>query len=139
MRGSSELAALATAALLVMSTAAASAQQIPQPRSAVPAPSTPPIASPSQELAAWATAVAIQLSRFKFYPPQARGVSGVATVRVTIDRQGNVLSSRIVKSSTSAALDAAALEMFRRASPLPAPPAGANITFTVPITYAWRR
>jgi periplasmic protein TonB len=136
MRDSSGLAALAAAALLVMSTAAVDAQQIPQLQAA--APTSPPVAAPSQEVAAWAKAVVVQLGRFKFYPPQARGVSGVVTVRVTVDRQGNVVSSRVVKSSTSAALDAAALDIFKRASPLPAPPVGANITFTVPITYAWR-
>jgi periplasmic protein TonB len=138
MPGRSGLAALAAAALLVMSTAAVGAQPIPQPRPAAPSPFPPPVASPSPEVAAWAKAVVARLGRFKFYPPQARGASGVVTVRVTVDRQGDVLGSRIVKSSRSAALDAAALDIFRRASPLPAPPAGANITFTVPITYARR-
>ncbi len=132
LRCSSALPALAAAALLIMSTAAVGAQQMPQPAAPLP------IGSRSQEVAAWTKAVVVQLGHFKFYPPQARGVSGVVTVRVTVDRQGNVVSIRVVKSSTSAALDAAALEIFKRASPLPAPPVGANITFTVPITYAWR-
>jgi periplasmic protein TonB len=53
----------------------------------------------------------------KRYPAKARssGEQGIATVAFTIDRQGRLLTSRIVKSSGSPMLDQETLAMLGRA------------------------
>jgi periplasmic protein TonB len=80
-----------------------------------------------------------RFARLQRYPPKARGVQGVVSLAFTIDRHGNVMSSRIVKSSGSALLDAEALALLARAAPLPAPPpevTDADLTFVLPIRFA---
>ena len=72
-------------------------------------------------------------------PPRRRATrSGTAQLAFSLDRQGKVTATRIVKSSGSAALDQETLELVRRAQPFPAPPAamaGAQIDLTVPIRF----
>jgi len=56
-----------------------------------------------------------------------------------IDRRGHLLTSRIVQSSGSAALDEETLALAKRAQPFPAPPADVGddqLSFLVPIRYA---
>ena len=120
---------------------AVSAQQNAQPQSqkepsVVTAPS--PSAAVSSATVSWQQSLVARLAKLQRYPMQARGVQGVASVAFTIDRQGKVVSSKIVKSSGSAVLDAEALAMVKRAAPLPAPPpdiADADLTFVVPIRF----
>jgi protein TonB len=88
------------------------------------------------ELAAW-------LERHKRYPSQARkmGQEGIVRVRFVIDRTGKVLSHRIESSSGHTALDNAASELLRRASPMPAIPASmgqSRLEIVVPIAYRLR-
>ncbi len=135
--------ALAALALSAFFGFAASAQQSPQPQPepAPPtgvAPSTPP-ASESAAAASWQKSLVARLARLQQYPPQARGVQGVVSLAFSIDRHGNLVSSRIVKSSGSALLDAAALDLIKRAAPLPPPPAeiaDSELSFVVPIRFA---
>ena len=47
----------------------------------------------------------------------------VIVVELTVDRQGKVINSKIMRSPGIGALDIAALKSLRLASPLPAPPA----------------
>ena len=104
---------------------AASAQQNHEPRSeaAPPAATAPsPPASLSSATASWQQSLMARFASLQRYPPKARGVQGVVSLAFTIDRHGNVTSSRIVKSSGSALLDAEALDLIKRAAPLPAPP-----------------
>jgi protein TonB len=86
--------------------------------------------------AAWQSAVLAHLNRFKRSPG---GGSGVATVAFVIDRAGHVLSARLVRSAGSAMLDAEALTLPRRASPVPSPPAGVGsggiLSLTVPVRF----
>jgi protein TonB len=80
-----------------------------------------------------------RLSPLQRYAPLARGVQGVVNLAFSIDRHGNVVSSRIVKSSGSAVLDAEALDLIKRAAPLPPPPAeiaDSELSFVVPIRFA---
>jgi periplasmic protein TonB len=72
----------------------------------------------------WQTALAAHIERFKRYPAKARssGEQGIATVAFIIDRQGRLLTSRIVKSSGSPMLDQETFAMLGRAQPMPAPP-----------------
>lgn len=87
-------------------------------------------------LAAW-------LNRHKRYPERARRLRQEGTVRVsfTIDRNGRLLSHRIVRSSGHPLLDQEIKSMLTRATPMPALPAGmsqSQLTVTVPINFSLR-
>jgi periplasmic protein TonB len=92
----------------------------------------------------WQRSLVAHLERAKRYPRQAGGQIGVARLAFSIDRQGRLLGSRIVKSSGSAILDAETLALVKRAEPFPAPPEDVlddQLSFIVPIRYAsslWR-
>ena len=88
------------------------------------------------ELAAW-------LERHKRYPTHARRLrlEGVVRVRFVIDRTGRLISHRIENSSGHSALDEAASELLRRASPMPAIPPSlgqSRLEIVVPIAYRLR-
>jgi periplasmic protein TonB len=108
-----------------------------------PAPVTtaPPRPHPSAaQVWNWHRQIAIALQRHKGYPAaaQARRETGVATVSFTIDRQGKVVSARIVRTSQHAALDAETLATVHRAAPFPHPPAnmpGQTFDFVVPVQF----
>lgn len=100
-----------------------------------------PFASSSQTLsmspASWRGALMAHLNRYKRFPSGAAS-TGTVTVAFTIDRSGRVLSSRLVRGSGDAALDAEAVFLPRRASPVPAPPpniGGGSVTLAVPIRF----
>ncbi|PRY77799.1 protein TonB [Yoonia maritima] len=59
---------------------------------------------------------------------------GAAMVAFSISANGSLASAQIARSSGSAALDQMALQILQRASPFPAPPAGARTRFQVEIT-----
>lgn len=59
----------------------------------------------------------------RFQPPNRFG-AGVTRVRASLDGNGNVLASTVIKSSGSAPFDREALQTVRRASPFPKPPGG---------------
>lgn len=85
-----------------------------------------------QEISGW-------IQKHKFYPATAQGAKGRTVVRVRIDRSGNVRYYGIEESANNAALDAAAIDMIRRANPMPAVPAdypaGSLIDFLIPIVF----
>ena len=101
---------------------------------------TTPAPTPSPpEISKWQQSLVAHLARFKKYPAQGGAAQGVVSLAFTLDRKGNVVSSRIEKSSGSTVLDDEALAMVKRAAPLPAPPpevADADLTFVVPIRFA---
>jgi len=82
------------------------------------------------------------LNKFKNYPiaSQLAGIEGTNQLRFTIDGDGNVVSYELVQSSGNVDLDAATLELIRRAQPLPKPPADlmkdGPITITAPLIYS---
>jgi protein TonB len=85
----------------------------------------------------------MKIERHKGYPAaaQARHETGVVQIAFTIDRQGKVITSRIARSSRSAALDQETIDTLRRAQPFPLPPAnmpGDTFEFTVPIRFKVR-
>jgi protein TonB len=102
---------------------------------------TPPVpgALDSQLIAMWKAAVVTKLGEQKYYPEAAVGREhGVARVFFAIDREGRLLESRIVQSSGSANLDAAALDTLKRAEPFPPPPdslKGERIDLTIPFRF----
>ncbi len=94
---------------------------------------------PSASTLRWERSLVAHLERSKRYPREAAGRSGVARLAFSIDREGRLLDSRIVKSSGSSILDAETLALVRRAEPFPAPPkdiADNLLSFIVPIRYA---
>jgi protein TonB len=119
-------------------TAAVAQQAPPQPEQApttTPGPASP---KPAPAIASWQQAVVSRLARFQRYPAQAKGATGVTNLSFSIDRQGHVLNSQIIKSSGSAVLDAEALSLMTRAAPLPPPPAAVpdtDLTFVLPIRF----
>jgi periplasmic protein TonB len=110
----------------------------PALRPASPAPGRVPRPS-SAAVVSWQRSLNAQLERNKRYPPAAAGEQGTATLAFRLDRHGRVLTSRIVQSSGSAALDEETLALARRAQPFPPPPADIpddQLSFVVPIRYA---
>ncbi len=73
----------------------------------------------------WEGKVLARLERFRRYPTAARmrGDEGVAYLRIMINREGQVLSAKLERSSGVPALDKAAMEALNRAAPLPRIPA----------------
>ncbi len=120
-QGASSTAAPATAAV-----------PAPQPPAAAAAKKAPP--SP-KVLAAWRGKVITHLNSRK---REFGGADGTATVAFKIDRSGKVMSAQVLASSGNKALDAEAVAMTQRASPVPAPPAdiaGDTLYLKVPIRF----
>ena len=81
------------------------------------------------------------IAKQRFYPPLARSQSlkGNGVVRLRINRDGQIISRNMESSTGNKVLDEAALEMVRRANPLPAVPknypSGAYLEFLIPVAY----
>jgi protein TonB len=90
--------------------------------------------------AKWQSRLMAHLERRKKYPSAARsrGERGTVYVRFRIDDGGNVLSASLARSSGFPELDAEVLSLVRRASPVPAPPAGVSRTITAPVRFTVR-
>jgi periplasmic protein TonB len=88
----------------------------------------------------WAS-ISAQIERNKRFPPDGKNDRGVAQIAFSIDRKGRVVSSRIVTTSGSPALDREALEIIKRSQPFPPPPAavqGTEVSLTVPVRFNLR-
>jgi protein TonB len=104
-----------------------------------PAPETtaPQLPKPTAKaLPTWKREVVTLLERHKRYPAIARdhGEQGVVQLSFSLDQQGHVTASRIIKSSGYEALDKETLDLVKRAEPFPPPPGG-TIDLTVPIHF----
>ena len=91
----------------------------------------------------WQMTVNTRLNQYKRYPTQARTRhhEGRVVVAFTLDTDGHVVNSKIVKSSGSALLDQETLDLLVRAQPFPVPPNGAggqDLFLQVPIAYGLR-
>ena len=95
----------------------------PADSAAAPAPGLSVLAARAQ--ASWHNSLVAHINRYKRYPSEARAkkIEGEVSVEFTLDRHGNILVSRVVKSSGSSLFDEEALAILQRAAPLPAPPA----------------
>jgi len=130
-----QVTAMISALFVTAAVAQQTAPQPEQPPTTTPGPASP---KPAPAIASWHQAVVARLARFQRYPAQAKGATGVANLSFSIDRQGHVLNSQIIKSSGSAVLDAEALSLMTRAAPLPPPPAAVpdtDLTFVLPIRF----
>jgi protein TonB len=97
-----------------------------------------PLVDRSDAIPAWRSAMAELLERNKRYPADAKNARGVAEITFLIDRRGRLVSSRLVKSSGSSALDREALDLVRRAQPFPLPPAAmrdVDLNIIVPVRF----
>jgi periplasmic protein TonB len=99
--------------------------------------------APQQVVVRWESLLAAHIERFKHYPDEARvrGEQGVARVFFTLDHEGHLLSSRIVRSSGSELLDHETLAMLERAQPMPKPPSNfldSQLSFEVPVRFNFR-
>jgi protein TonB len=117
-------------------------QALPERTAALPAAPTQGRLTPNRSSAVptWKTEILALLERNKRYPEaaQSRHQQGTAQVFFSLDRQGRVIDSRVVRSSGASALDDEALALLRRAQPFPAPPPelpGPRIEVTVPIRF----
>jgi periplasmic protein TonB len=113
----------------------------PAPRTSAAARAASSRESSAAEVAAWRSSWAAALSWAKHYPDaaRARGEQGTVRLALTIGRAGHVLAARIIGSSGSSELDAAALAMARNASGRPLPPEmGASVSLVVPVRYSIR-
>jgi len=112
-----------------------------QPSPPVPQTTSPPRPRLSAaQVASWHRKIALQVERHKGYPASARArhETGIAELAFTLDRNGKVLSSRVVRSSGIPSLDQETIDTVRRAQPFPPPPAnmpGETFDFTVPIHF----
>ncbi len=135
-----------TPAIAAVPPPAQAAPKPTEPAPVAPAPATmaPPRAHASRvQVNAWHSRIVMQIERHKAYPRAARerGETGVARLAFSIDREGHVLSSTIVKSSGFPELDAETIATVRRAQPFPPPPPGldgARFEFTLPVNFSIR-
>lgn len=116
------------------------------PNAAVPLVSASTTTAPtaaavrSASVVSWKRKIAMHLQRNKRYPAaaQAKREHGIARVTFLIDRLGRVVSSSLIQSSGSAALDRETLDLLQRAQPLPIPPndvPGTQFSFNVPVRF----
>jgi protein TonB len=120
----------------------------PSAQPAAPAPPQPAVSAPPSPVVdrtapRFTDLIAAQLERYKRYPPtaQRRGEQGVALLRFTLDRAGNVSDARIERSSGHPDLDGEVLALVRRAAPLPQIPgdiAANTLDIEVPVAFALR-
>lgn len=103
-----------------------------------PAPPAPQLSSDTPD--SWEGRVLAALNKQRRYPPGAARLrqQGVPYVRIIIDREGKILSSRLERSSRFFELDREAVALARRASPLPKPPperVGDTLELVVPVEF----
>jgi len=133
----------AAAAIALCLSVPAGAQEAPLDAPSTTAKSTTPAKEAAKKAAApapkslgpWRSKVIAHLNSRK------RGIAGgagIATVAFKIDRSGKVMSAKVVNSSGNKALDAEAVALTERASPVPPPPAdvqGATLYLKVPVRF----
>ncbi len=85
--------------------------------------------------------ISLWVQKFKLYPDEARmqGMEGETVVRVRIDRRGTIRYYTLERSTGYPALDRAAIDMIRRANPVPAVPndypQGDLLEFLIPVNF----
>lgn len=125
------------------STASDSApEQRGKPEAAVQAaPEEGNAAEAQRQVEAWQRRIFSHIARHKRYPEAARPkrLTGETLVAFRLDAAGQVQDLRVVRPSGAEILDLAALEVLRKASPLPPPPASVQVSameFTIPLRFS---
>ena len=93
-----------------------------------------------KQIESYSTTVTKAISKQKKYPriAQMRGWQGEIIAILEIDGQGNLLTSKIEKTSGFKILDKEVIAMIKRATPLPAPPMELKskiLKINVPISF----
>ena len=114
-----------------------------EPAAAPPQAAPQPSFAPSNAVPNWQGSLRAHLERHKRYPSAAqfRRQQGAPVVRFVMDREGNVLSAQLERSSGITSLDEEAVALLGRAQPLPPPPPeipGERIELRVPIQFFLR-
>jgi len=94
--------------------------------------------TPSNAVPEWQSRVRSMLQRNLRHPAAHRGIKGLASVRITVGRSGQLVSASLSKSAGDGELDQEAVSLARRVAPYPPLPAeigGASYTVTVPIRF----
>ena len=117
-----------------------SAVAIPTPPPEPPKPKGPSEQDITNARSNYSSLLSREFARHKQYPrlAQMRGWQGTAKVELHIDAGGGIVSIVINESSGFEILDKQALEMVRKASPLPQPPEalrGREFTIIVPVAF----
>ena len=94
----------------------------------------------AQDISGWQKEVSVKIAKKQSYPRAAlrKELEGKATVEINIDREGNIVAHTIQSSTGHEVLDREVPKLMKRASPLPAPPAGAvdsQLTMVVPLAW----
>ena len=87
--------------------------------------------------AAWRRGLVAHIERQKRYPAGAERSADIV-VSFRIDHRGRLIALEIAKGSGNVRYDQAALDMVRRADPMPPPPAEVpdeNLKFRIPISF----
>lgn len=106
------------------------------------APVIGPGRNAQKERAAWQRRLVAHLDRHKRYPADGGRREAQVEVRFELDSAGRVKTATLVRSSGISSFDAAALDMIRRADPVPAPPdfmTDEALAFTVPVVFRAER
>ncbi len=89
--------------------------------------------------------ISLWIQKFKIYPDsrQEHGIEGSTVIRIRIDRHGNIRWSALEGNTGYAELDRAALDMVRRANPVPAAPDDYKpeqemFEFLIPVTIEFK-
>lgn len=111
---------------------------VPPPEPVNPAGPTPQAIDNDRDL--YGSLLTREIAKHKQYPKiaQMRGWQGTVKVELQIDNNGNLVASSINTSSGFEALDKQALEMVKKASPLPLPPESLRnrqFNILVPVTF----
>lgn len=88
--------------------------------------------------ATWERELIAHVDKHKKYPSDRSRRNADIIVNLVLDRTGKVVSVSIAKSSGDNAFDQAALDMLRRADPVPAPPAliaDDGLSFFLPVQF----
>lgn len=114
-----------------------------EPPQETPAPPAAPQQRTREGEVTWKDRVLAALNEEKSYPSSAqrKRQQGVPWIRFVIDRNGNVLSSNLERSSGFDVLDREAIRLPRKAQPLPSPPGsipGQRIELVVPVEFFMR-
>jgi TonB family protein len=137
LRGDLRLAIVFGLLLLGMRTTIAVEQGHQATKSATVAAA--PNGAGSSAYLAWKTQVYARIDQSKTYPSsaEAKGEGGTVILTFSLDRQGRLTASRIVRSSGSATLDKEALDTLQRAQPFPSPPTevAVPVRLSIPMRY----
>lgn len=98
--------------------------------------------SAQRERAVWQRRLVAHLDRQKRYPAAAGRREAQVEIRFVLDAGGHIKATEIARSSGVPAFDMAALDMMKRADPVPAPPDFMDenaLAFTMPVIFKAER